>query len=136
MKGGNKQVPEALVRTSTSLRMYTRVTHISSNSAATSPKYTVCYTHEGEVVPESDGEKSEDFDVVFLCAPIDASKKEDIIATSGISEGLAAFARPYQQTTATFVEGDLVYDSFTSSTRNLPTMIFTTGENRLGLNSV
>ena len=132
MKGGNKLVPEALVKSCTALHMNTRVVHITSHANGSSRKYTVRYENADSTV----GVEEQDFDAVFLCAPIDSCKAQHIIPTSGMGPGLEAFARPYQQTTASFVQGNLQYEKFTSSMGNLPTMILTTRANKLGVNSV
>lgn len=96
IENGNERIPERLIEVADSIKLSAKVNAILvSNKSKT--QYCRSYVYKHKTITE-DG-----FDVILLCIPIDSKRQQNSIPLSAFKIQLQDFARPYHQTSATFV---------------------------------
>lgn len=124
VEGGNKQVPEGLLKHSNANFLKANVLEVELLS---DKKFLVKYQESSTVAQV----KSDKFDIVILCAPLIKDRKN--IKFVNFNKDFQQFERKYHQTVSTFVKGNLNPAAFNEV--SLPEDILT-NNNTLIFNSI
>ncbi len=123
VKGGNKQVPEGLLKLSGANSIHSRVTSVNKLERG----YSIQATSGGHIT-------NKDYDIVILAAPIDRALSK--IDFENFPRPVGNFSKEYHRTVATFVKAwpnhtFFGFDNF----KDFPTEILTTS-NKAFFNSI